>query len=372
MTPLVLRCGGFGEIVLLTALLAQLHARFGRPADVVASGPWAAPLLQSHPGVRTVFTLASRGTPYWLDTRQQHLVRWLRHRPAGPTWFCDGSDAARDLLRRAGIADAHVCEALSLPWVDGEHLVDRWIRFANQSPPAFEGSLPAPRERVASVAQLQVPGRWQVAFHQWQSRHGLGANPCIAIQAGNKRCTRGWFRRQRRARSTKYWPETRWAHVIRAVRELCPDHSILLLGVREEHRLNADIARLAGVRRLHNVAGDLPTETLLPLLERADSMISVDTGPAHAAAALGCPTVALFGTADPALYRPGGVTTPAVALTGELDGETSILGITPEVVVSAWCQLRAQSRQEARAGFQHQRQPGAAQAAILSFPRAAG
>jgi ADP-heptose:LPS heptosyltransferase len=370
MTPLVLRCGGFGEIVLLTALLAQLHARFGRPADVVASGPWAAPLLESHPGVGTVFTLASRGTPYWLDTRQQQLVRWLRHRPAGPTWFCDASDAARDLLRRAGIADPHVCEVQSLSWVDGEHLVDRWIRFANQSPPAFEGSLPAARVRVASVAHLQVPARWQVAFNQWQSRHGLEAKPIIAVQAGNKRCTRGWFRRQRRARSTKYWPEARWAHVIRAVRELCPDHLILLLGVRDEHRLNADIARLAGVRGLHNAAGDLPTETLLPLLQRADSMISVDTGPAHAAAALGCPTVALFGAADPALYRPGGVTTPAVTLTGELDGETSILGITPEAVVSAWCQLRAQARKEGHAD--HQQRPEAAQAPILSLPRVAG
>ena len=33
-------------------------------------------------------------------------------------------------------------------------------------------------------------------------------------------------------------------------------------------------------------------------------MLSVDTGPAHAAAAIGLPQVVLFGAADPALYRP--------------------------------------------------------------------
>jgi heptosyltransferase-2/heptosyltransferase-3 len=62
----------------------------------------------------------------------------------------------------------------------------------------------------------------------------------------------------------------------------------------------------------------------------------VDTGPAHAAAALGCPTVALFGHIDPWLYRPGGATTPAVTLTGTVDGRPDILGIEAEQVIRAW------------------------------------
>jgi heptosyltransferase-2/heptosyltransferase-3 len=88
-----------------------------------------------------------------------------------------------------------------------------------------------------------------------------------------------------------------------------------------------------------NVADDLSVRTLLALLQRAHSMISVDTGPAHAAAALGCPTLALFGTAPPILYRPGGTTTPAIALTGTVEGRQSILGITPEAVIDAWLDL---------------------------------
>ncbi|MGH8322350.1 MAG: glycosyltransferase family 9 protein, partial [Steroidobacteraceae bacterium] len=75
------------------------------------------------------------------------------------------------------------------------------------------------------------------------------------------------------------------------------------------------------------------------LLQRAHSMISVDTGPAHAAAALGCPTVALFGTAPPDLYRPGGATTPAIALTGTVAGQQNILGIAPQTVLDSWLEL---------------------------------
>jgi heptosyltransferase-2/heptosyltransferase-3 len=123
------------------------------------------------------------------------------------------------------------------------------------------------------------------------------------------------------------------------VRDACPTHAILFSGTRAERRFNAEIIRRAAVADVHNVADELSVRTLLPLLKRAHSLISVDTGPAHAAAALGCPTVALFGTAPPDLYRPGGTATPAVALTGVVDGKQNILGITPETVMESWLEL---------------------------------
>ncbi|HVH84184.1 MAG TPA: hypothetical protein VM713_07710, partial [Steroidobacteraceae bacterium] len=64
--PLVMRCGAFGDMVLLTVLLEQLHARFKAPVDVIASGPWSEPLLSSHRAVGRMFILRSRRTPYWL------------------------------------------------------------------------------------------------------------------------------------------------------------------------------------------------------------------------------------------------------------------------------------------------------------------
>jgi ADP-heptose:LPS heptosyltransferase len=148
-------------------------------------------------------------------------------------------------------------------------------------------------------------------------------------------------RRRLRARSgaTKYWPEERWAEVVRAVRAHRPNQAIVFSGTHAEASLNEEIMRRAGVRNVHNAAGDLPVTRLLALLERAASLIAVDTGPAHAAAALKCPTVALFGHIDPWLYRPGGATTPAATVTGTLDGEPSILGIQPRQVIEAWLAL---------------------------------
>lgn len=159
----------------------------------------------------------------------------------------------------------------------------------------------------------------------------------MVVHPGSRHVARR--RMRRRSGASKYWPEARWAEVVRAVRMHRPLDAIIFSGTRAERSLNDEVMRLAGVADLHNAAGDLPVARLLPLLERACSLISVDTGPAHAAAALGCPTVALFGHIDPWLYRPGGATTPAATLTGRLAGVPNILGIEPSRVIAAWLEL---------------------------------
>jgi hypothetical protein len=47
----------------------------------------------------------------------------------------------------------------------------------------------------------------------------------------------------------------------------------------------------------------------------------------------------LFGTSDPQLYRPGGVTTPAAVVTGDVGGQRSMMGITADAVLAAWREL---------------------------------
>jgi ADP-heptose:LPS heptosyltransferase len=93
-----------------------------------------------------------------------------------------------------------------------------------------------------------------------------------------------------------------------------------------------------------NAADDLPIPRLIALLSRAAGLVTVDSGPAHAAAAVGCPLVVLFGRASPALYRPWGTAGADVkVLTGRIDGEPSMLGIAATQVIEAWSALRLRS-----------------------------
>jgi ADP-heptose:LPS heptosyltransferase len=343
LPPLVMRCGAFGDMVLLTVLLEQLLARFGRPADVIASGPWSEPLLQGHPAVGRLFVLRSRRTPYLLSRSQQQLVKWLKARGAGPTWFCDRGEG-RELLARAGIPDDYICDSTAYPFLAGENFADRYLRLGSLSPAAFTGLLPQPVAGVARAAHLTVAPGARAELGYWLEGRGLGGRAFMVFHPGSRHVARRRLRSH--AGTAKYWPEERWAQVVRAVRAHRPHEAIIFSGTRAEGSLIEEVLRLAGVADAVNAANDLPVPRLLALLERAQSLIAVDTGPAHAAAALGCPTVALFGHIDPWLYRPGGATTPAATLTGTVESEPNILGIEPERVIEAWLALTRDFRRD--------------------------
>jgi ADP-heptose:LPS heptosyltransferase len=336
--PLVMRCGAFGDMVLLTVLLRQLHLRFGKPVDVISSGPWTEPLLEGESAVGRLYLIRSRRTPYWLSVQQRRLVAWLRERGSGPTWFCDRGEG-RGLLTRAGIPDDYICDTNAYAWNPTETFTDRYLRLGSYTPKAFEGLLPDAKPGVPSAARLSIPPAAWGELESWLAERRLTGREFVIIHPGSRHIARRWLRA--RSGTTKYWPEDDWAKVVRAVRDVCSRHAILFSGTRAESRFNAEIIRRAGVQDAHNVADQLTVRTLLPLLQRAHSMISVDTGPAHAAAALGCPTVALFGTAPPDLYRPGGTQTPAVALTGVVEGRQNILGIEAQRVIDSWLELLA-------------------------------
>jgi len=340
-----MRFGAFGDMVLLTILLRHLYERFGTPVDVISSGPWTAPLLEGQPWMGRLSIVRSRRTPYLLSRDQWRLVSWLRERGAGPTWYCD-RELGIELLNKGGIPNDYICDARSFKWTPEEGFADRYIRLGNASPAAFEGLLPPARPESSRSAHLILSEAARSEAGEWLAQRGLAGRPYIVVHPGSRHIARRTIRS--RAGAEKYWPEERWAQVLRSVSDLRPDHALLLTGTRAERKFNDAIAASVGLMQIKNAADELPIRTLLPVLERAHSMISVDTGPAHAAAAIGTPTVAIFGPASPILFRPGGATTPAVAVTGSINGAQSILGITPEAVIAAWLALIRSTESQAR------------------------
>ncbi|MEO7207405.1 MAG: glycosyltransferase family 9 protein [Steroidobacteraceae bacterium] len=335
--PLAVRCGAFGDMVLLTALIRVLHAEFCEPVDILTSGPWSEPLLSGQPGVGEIYSVRSRKTPYWISIDQQRVVRQLRARGAGPTWFCDGDAAARPILERAGIPGQYIVDVKDHPLLPGEHATQQWRRLAQIMP----STVKAARAAIGAVSPgcyLEVTQVQRAQLAAWLRTHNLADSPLILVQIGNKRTMRRGPRRL--AVNNKYWPTERWAEVLRFLRQRHPEHALILLGTGPEFRLNQELASLAGIGGLHNVADDLPIPRLVSLLDRAAGLVTVDSGPAHAAAAVGCPQVVLFGKALPSLYRPWGTAGAGVQLlTGQVDGDPNMLGIEASSVIAAWSNL---------------------------------
>jgi len=101
--------------------------------------------------------------------------------------------------------------------------------------------------------------------------------------------------------SSKQWPAASFAEVASRLRErgLHP----VLLGSAADVNVAAAVAISAGWAIPSLVARDRP-EQLPRLLARLGCLVSSDTGLAHLAAAVGTPTVTLFGPTDPRLTAP--------------------------------------------------------------------
>jgi heptosyltransferase-2/heptosyltransferase-3 len=242
------------------------------------------------------------------------------------------------ILERAGIPNRCIVDVKDHALLPGEHATQQWRRLA-QIMPAALASAPHPDiEAVIPGCYLQVTPAQRSQLDTWLMARGIGDQPLILMQIGNKRTMRRGPRRL--AVNNKFWPNERWAEVLRFLRQRHPGHAIALLGTGPEFALNQELAALAAISGLHNVADDLPIPRLVALLDRAAGLVTVDSGPAHAAAAVGCPQVVLFGRALPSLYRPRGIAGADVRLlTGQIDGQQSMLGIDASSVIAAWSGL---------------------------------
>lgn len=108
----------------------------------------------------------------------------------------------------------------------------------------------------------------------------------------------------------KRWPAARWADLARALRDRRSLPVLLTSGPGEE-ALAEEVAGLSGGAARRGPATRSLAE-LGAILARAAVVVGSDTGPVHMAAALGVPTVALFGPKDPAVYAPTGPRTRVV------------------------------------------------------------
>jgi heptosyltransferase-2/heptosyltransferase-3 len=340
--PLVVRFGAFGDMIMLVPLLRALAARYGRPADVISSAPWTKPLLQSQDQPGSIRLLTSRRTPLWLNLSQWRLLLWLRTRPAGPVYVCEHDPKTYRLLRLGGVSDEWICPLPAIPRRPEEHVVEHYLRFAHLTPAALGGQPleswvgPLPDHRLVPSAAARAE------CEIWLAGQGLGqaAFPLVLIQPGNKKTMRRGD--PQRASNIKYWSPENWAAVIRGVCATLPEARVLVCGTAEEHALVGSIVGTCAEARVLNVAGQLPIPRLLALLARAHSMISVDTGPSHAATAVGCPVVVLI--LDDMLVQcgPRSTTAPtATVVAPSLAGRGSypLAGLIPAAVLEAWRSL---------------------------------
>ncbi len=341
-TPVIIRFGALGDMVLTTPLLRALAERHGQPCAVACCGGFVRPLYQGLPWVGEVVSIASRGAPYAFSPDQWRLVRFLRARPDAPVYLLEGDGKSASFAGRAGIALAGSMRAtvqtVNHHQIEGQARVAGFLTADGAYAPPF---VPVPELRVSAQEQSDCRA-WLATC----AGPAAAVAPLVLLHPGNKK-TMSW---RTRSGNLKDWPAERWVAVAQGVLAAQPGARVLVTGTAAEARIAEPIVAACADARVVSLAGQTPLRRLLALLTLAHSLVSVDTGPAHAAAALACPLVVLFGKTDPRANRPVALRSPVAVVTGPpgaptVDGEAGwrahhdMGGIAAEAVLAAWAAL---------------------------------
>jgi len=278
-----------GDAILSEPLVARLGTLHENASIDVLAPTWCAPVYARMRGIRrTLDSMLRHGKLDWAKRRtlaralsaegyarsvilpnslKSALVPWLAGIPRRTGYTGE--------LRFGLVNDRRRLDRDALP-----RLVDRYSALAEDSsgpaPPASSPVLvPDAVNRDAAVRTL-----------------GLRLDRGIAIL-----CPGAEFG------PAKRWPAEYFAHLARTL--LAEGHDVWLLGSPNDKPSAAAVLAAAGEARdaIRDLSGHTDLGTAIDLLSLATVVVSNDSGLMHAAAAVGAPLVALFGSSSP-VYTP--------------------------------------------------------------------
>ena len=271
MNVLVIKLAALGDVVLAFGPFAAIRARHpGARITLLTTPPYAA-LLRGAPWFDAI---RADGRPSWTDPLSVlRLVRWLRAARFDRVYDLQTSARSSRYRRFVGGAEwSGIARGASHPHNnpdrDSMHTLERQ-REQLVMAGVTEFLAPDLSWLDADLAALALPERFALLVP--------GASP---------------------TRPAKRWPGFPELAAVLPLR-------VVVAGGKGEAPLAAAI--LAAQPDAIDLTGRTDLPTLAAVARRATLCVGNDTGPTHLAAALDCPTLALFGEdSDPALARPRG------------------------------------------------------------------
>jgi len=286
---LVVRAGALGDTLMVTPLIRRLrNVAPGREVDLLCSAGGAA-VLRHNPYLSRIYPVRLRNLPYCVSPEKRGLIRKLRDRNYSFAVLLESAPRYRELLERASLRA--IRGFAETPFDPSQHSIVNNLRtagFQDFEPSGLEMDLAVPESAAAWAAQslAGLPKPW-IGVH-------AGYGPGSKKQNQTERL-RGWA----------------CGNFIQVTRELVGrGASIVLTGSSADAGICQVIADSLPAGRVLVTAGKTSVDQLIGVIQALDLLISVDSGPAHMAAAVGTPLVVLWGPGILAQTRPLSATTP--------------------------------------------------------------
>ncbi|MFO7956395.1 MAG: glycosyltransferase family 9 protein [Candidatus Brocadiia bacterium] len=276
----VFRAGGLGDTVLTLPTLRLVEAGAGGADLRLVGSAWAEELEPLIPGLRVSRFDDAALAPLFGPDPPAEGPDWLRSADAAVIYGAEPDECLVRSVRR-------LCGGTVVTWPaepePGHHAAAHLAGAVLNEVPHV-GELPLPR--------LRVPAALREWATEWVCpRFGDAAPVAVHPGSGGRR---------------KCWPPDRVAALIRSL----DAPTLMPWGPADDEACRRVLELLPPPAR-PVLARDLTVARAAALLARCRAYAGNDSGLTHVAAALGVPTVAVFGPTDPAVWRPLG---PAVRI----------------------------------------------------------
>jgi ADP-heptose:LPS heptosyltransferase len=283
---LIVRAGAIGDTLMATPLVRAVRRTFPDCHLVFLCSATALDVVRFNPHVDQAIPVARRHLPAWLSRNKRRIHRMLRELDLDWALVLESHPSFIDLARRGA--------ARRIIAYSGEEYPQGFeaARF-NPLKHSIENHLELARPLGLRQDGLHMelnnqPETIEVVARRLESA-GVMSNDClVGVHAG-------WGGRTRTPDQTRLrsWPPDRFAEVVRWLAEV-RGARVVLTGSAGDRPLTNYIARTAGVACL-DLAGELSLLELAALIGRMNAYLTVDSGPAHMAAALDTSLVTLWG-----------------------------------------------------------------------------
>lgn len=315
---LVIHPGALGDVLLALPAVTCLKRTFPRAELTLAIEPRLAGFFHETGVVDRAISLDSLSlhecftdSPLSPETEDQ-----LSAYDGIVSWFGSHDPTYRRHLEESG---ARILFARPAPPSPVKMHVGRWLLRTLEPWGIASFEISPPRLRVAEGAIANA--------RRWIAGHGLSIDRLVAVHPGS-------------GAEMKCWPAERFANLVNWIEPTLGGSVVLVEGPADATPVSSVLSHL---ERKPPVGHDFPLPIQAALLAEAKLFIGNDSGLTHLAAAVGAPTMALFGPTDPAIWAPLGPHVTVVA--GRGDSADPWKGVTLERIQSATLS-RWQSKKE--------------------------
>ncbi len=294
---LIIRPDHLGDVLLTTPAIRAIKAQRPQLSIHVLCGHWSADALAHFEEIDQVLTLpfpgfqrgGAAGNPYLLALRSARKLRQVGYDSAiimrPDHWWGALLAYLAGIRGRIGYSEPGVAPFLTVArTLRHEHVVEQNWRLAE----AFV-DMPLPGEIHLKFPLQSADGKQINSILADRRIHD--GKPIICIHPGS-------------GASSKLWFAEKWAAVADTIaREY--DAAIIFSGIAEDRAMIEEIGCKMSAP-IHILAESTSVGELAALYRRASIVLGPDSGALHVAAAVECPTVALFGPADPLEFAPWG------------------------------------------------------------------